>query len=150
MTYYLSLLIFAGLVCCAAVSGAMFSPGDWYETLNRPPWTPPNWLFPVAWTALYIMMAIAGWRIWKADGFGPALAVWGGGLVFNAAWSWIMFGQHEIGWALADLAALWISILVFIWLAFPIDRQAALLFVPYLIWVSYAGALNLNIWQTNP
>lgn len=149
MTQYLSLLVFIGVVALAAITGAMFPTGEWYAGLNRPSWTPPNWLFPVAWTILYVMIAIAGWRVWKTDGIGPPLAVWGLGLALNAAWSWIMFGQHEIGWALADLTALWVSIAAFIVLALPIDRTAAYLFVPYLVWVSYAGALNFAIWQSN-
>jgi translocator protein len=150
MSQYLSLLVFIGLVSCAAVTGAAFPTGPWYEALNRPWWTPPNWLFPIAWTILYVMIAIAGWRVWKVDGIGLALSVWAVGLVLNAAWSWIMFDQHEIGWAMVDLTLMWLSIVAFIWLAWPLDRTAAYLFLPYLVWVSYAGALNFNIWQTNP
>ena len=150
MTQYLSLLVFIGFVCCAAITGAMFPTGDWYEALNRPWWTPPNWLFPIAWTVLYLMIAVAGWRVWKADGVGAALVIWAIGLALNAAWSWLMFGEHKIGWALADLTAMWISIVAFIWLAWPIDRTAAYLYLPYLVWVSYAGALNFYIWRANP
>jgi translocator protein len=149
MSNTLSLFVFFALVGCAAITGALFPTGDWYEALNRPSWTPPNWVFPIAWTILYFMIAIAGWRVWKAAGFGPALIVWGLGVAFNAAWSWIMFGEHQIGWALADLIAMGISIVLFIALAWPIDRTAAYLFLPYLVWVTYAGALNLWIWQNN-
>ncbi|MEQ1577031.1 MAG: TspO/MBR family protein [Hyphomicrobium sp.] len=150
MTQYVPLAAFIGLVCFAAVTGALFSTGTWYEALNKPWWTPPNWLFSIVWPVLYIMIAVGGWRVWKVEGIGPAVAVWGIGLTLNAAWSWIMFGEHQIGWALADLIAMWISIAVFIWIAWPLDRTAACLFLPYLIWAGYAGALNLNIWQNNP
>ncbi len=150
MSQYLSLLIFIGLVCFAAVTGALFPTGPWYDALTKPVWTPPNWVFPIAWTILYVMIAIAGWRVWNVSGINSALVVWGIGLVLNAAWSWLMFGEHQIGLALADLIGMWISIAAFIWLARPIDSTAALLMVPYLIWVSYAGALNLNIWLNNP
>ena len=149
MTPYLSLLVFVGLVGVAAITGAMFPTGDWYEGLNRPSWTPPNWLFPIAWTILYVMIAVAGWRVWKVDGIGAAVVVWAIGLALNAAWSWTMFGEHQIGWALAVLIAMWISIVVFIWLAWPLDRMAAYLYLPYLVWVSFAGALNLYIWKAN-
>jgi translocator protein len=150
MTQYLSLLIFFAIVSVAAFAGAVFPTGPWYEALTKPWWTPPNWLFPIAWSILYVMIAFAGWRVWKVDGIGLAIAVWLVGVVLNAAWSWIMFDQHQIGWALADLIGMWISIVVFILLALQIDRTAAYLFLPYLVWVSFAGALNLNIWQANP
>jgi tryptophan-rich sensory protein len=150
MASYLTLGAFFAFVIAAASTGAMFSPGAWYESLVRPSWTPPNWLFPIAWTILYAMIAIAGWRVWEAEGFGLTLAVWAVGLILNAAWSWIMFGERQIGWALVDLILMWISIVAFIALAWPIDRTAAYLFLPYLVWVSYAGALNFVIWRLNP
>lgn len=149
MSNAVSLVVFLALVSLAAVTGSQFMPGPWYETLTKPWWTPPKWLFPIAWTILYIMIAVAGWRVWKAEGIGPALMVWTLGLVFNAAWSWIMFGEKQIGWALADLIAMWMTVAAFIVLALPVDRTAALLFVPYLVWVSYAGALNFVIWRWN-
>lgn len=149
MSNAVSLVVFLALVSLAAVTGSQFMPGPWYETLAKPWWTPPKWLFPIAWTILYIMIAVAGWRVWKAEGIGPALMVWALGLVFNAAWSWIMFGEKQIGWALADLVAMWLTVAAFIVLALPVDRTAALLFVPYIVWVSYAGALNFVIWRWN-
>lgn len=149
MSNVVSLVVFLGLVSLAAVTGSQFMPGPWYETLAKPWWTPPKWLFPIAWTTLYVMIAVAGWRVWKAEGVGAALIVWALGLVLNAAWSWIMFGHKEIGWALADLVAMWVTVAAFNVLALPVDRTAAYLFVPYLAWVSYAGALNFVIWRLN-
>jgi len=125
-----SLLVFLALVALAAVTGSKFMPGPWYDALVKPAWTPPKWLFPVAWTVLYAMIAFAGWLVWKAQGLGPALVVWGIGLALNAAWSWIMFGERQIGWALVDLAGMWLTIVSFIVLAWPVDRTAAMLFVP--------------------
>lgn len=150
MTEYASLIICFFIVALAAVTGSIFPTGPWYESLKRPWFTPPNWLFPIAWTILYVMIAIAGWRVWQPDGLGLPLAFWAMGLVCNAAWSWLMFGRHDIGWALVDLVALWLTIAAFIWLVLPIDRTAAYLFMPYLVWVSYAGLLNFEIWRTNP
>jgi len=144
-----SLLVFLALVALAAVTGSKFMPGPWYDALVKPAWTPPKWLFPVAWTVLYAMIAFAGWLVWKAQGLGPALVVWGIGLALNAAWSGIMFGERQIGWALVDLAGMWLTIVAFIVLAWPVDRTAAMLFVPYLVWVSYAAALSYVIWRWN-
>ncbi len=150
MGTYASLFVFILIVVAAASTGAFFMPGPWYDVLTKPWWTPPNWLFPIAWTILYLMIAIAGWRVWEVQGFGPAVVIWGLGIVFNAAWSWIMFGEKQIGFALADLIPMWVSVLAFILLALPLDRLAGLLFVPYLVWVTYAGALNFVIWRANP
>lgn len=147
---YVSLIPFLVVVFIAATTGSVFQPGTWYQALAKPAWTPPGWLFPIAWTILYIMIAIAGWLVWRAEGFGPALAIWAVGLIFNAMWSWIMFGEHEIGWALVDLVAMWSTIAAFIVLAWPLDSRAALLFVPYLAWASFAGVLNYEVWRMNP
>lgn len=147
---FISLLVFIGLVGAAAVTGARYMPGPWYQSLAKPSWTPPDWLFPIAWTVLYFMIAIAGWKVWKAEGVGPALVVWLIGLVLNAAWSYLMFGRHEIGLALIDVSAMWISLVAFIWLSWNVDRDAAYLFMPYLVWVSFATALNAAVWRMNP
>jgi translocator protein len=150
VTNALSLGVFIALVVAAAMTGAMFMPGTWYETLAKPVWTPPNWLFAPAWTVLYLMIAVAGWRAWQADGVGTVLVIWCVGLAFNAAWSFLMFGQHQIGWALVDAIAMLVSIVAFMVVVWPHDRTAALLFVPYLAWVGFATALNYAIWQLNP
>lgn len=147
---YVSLAVFIALVFGAALTGAKYMPGPWYETLSKPWWTPPNWLFAPAWTVLYLMIAVAGWRVWQAEGFGPVLLVWAIGLAFNAAWSYLMFGAHRIDLALVDAVAMWLSIVAFIFLARKVDGTASLLFVPYLVWVSYATALNAKILQLNP
>lgn len=146
-----SLAVFVILVVIAAASGAVFQTGPWYEALNKPSWTPPNWLFPVAWTVLYLMIAVAGWMVWKAGGgFNVAVAIWGVGLVLNALWSYIMFGRHDITLALVDVTALWLATAAFIVAAWGIDQRAAYLFMPYLAWVSFAAALNYEVWRLNP
>lgn len=149
MENWISLIPFVAAVVLAASSGAIFMPGAWYEQLNKPSWTPPDWLFPVAWTALYVMIAIAGWLVWLADGFGVALAIWTVNLVFNAAWSWIMFGRHQIGLALVDALGMLVTIIAFIVVAWPISSTAALLFVPYLVWVIIAVMLNWSVLRLN-
>lgn len=144
-----SLVVFAALVAAAASSGSAFMPGEWYAALNKPSWTPPNLVFPIAWTILYILIAIAGWLAWRAGGWTPALLVWGAGLVLNALWSYLMFGRHDIALALTDLVALWVTIVAFIVAAWPLSRGASYLFMPYLAWVTFAGALNFAVWQMN-
>lgn len=146
----LSLVVFLMLVAATSVTGAMFRPGVWYETLAKPSWTPPNWVFPVAWTTLYVMIAVAGWLVYEREGIGAALVVWIVALLLNGLWSYLMFGQRQIGLAAADLTALWIAALVFIILTWPEDRAASLLFVPYLAWLTYAGALNFTVLRMNP
>lgn len=140
---------FALLVLAAAVSGSMFAPGPWYAGLAKPSWTPPNWIFPVAWTILYVMIAIAGWLAWRAEGLGRAVIIWGIGLIFNALWSFLMFGGHDIFAALVDITLLWLAIAAFIVATWRSEPRAAYLFLPYLVWVSYAGALNFAIWRLN-
>jgi translocator protein len=145
-----SLLVFVLLCVATAASGAIFKPGAWYEALAKPSWTPPNWLFPVVWTLLYIMIAIAGWLVWRMSGFGAAMFFWGLQLVLNGAWSWLFFGQRRMDLAMVDVALLWASIAIFILLAWPVSIWAGLLFVPYLVWVSIAAMLNLTVWRMNP
>jgi tryptophan-rich sensory protein len=119
--------------------------------LSKPSWTPPNWAFPVAWTVLYLMIAIAGWLIWATphEERSLLLALWGGQLFLNAAWSYIFFGRKDIAVALLDIAALWGLIAAFIYLAWDVNQRAAWLFLPYLLWVSYAAALNAAISARN-
>lgn len=147
---YVSLAVFAGLVVAAAQFGATFSPDAWYAALAKPAWTPPDWVFPVAWTILYVMIALAGWYAWRAAGFGAAVVLWLLQLAANAAWSYLMFGRKDITAALIDIGVLWVAILAFILAVRGASRIAAWLFVPYLAWVTYAAALNFEIWRLNP
>lgn len=149
MVDWIAILPFAVIVMAAASTGAIFAPGEWYESLDKPSWTPPNWAFPVVWTTLYIMIAAAGYLVWQAQGFGPAIAVWGLNIVLNAAWSWIMFDRRQILLALYDALGMLVTTAAFIAFAWPVSQIAALLFVPYFLWVATAVALNYQIWQQN-
>lgn len=149
MTSIGSLLVFVVLVFCAAASGAVFMPGPWYAALNKPWWTPPDWLFPVAWTVLYAMIAAAGWFVWKAGGWSSAIVIWGIGLVLNALWSYFMFGKQDIFGALIDVTGLWLATGAFVFLAWPLDHRASYIFMIYWVWVTFAGALNLAVWRMN-
>lgn len=144
-----SLVVFAALVIAAAATGATYKPGAWYAELNKPWWTPDDWVFPVVWTILYFMIGIAGWLAWRDGGWSGAIVAWGLGLAFNAAWSCIFFEMQDIRLALADIGALWLATAAFIVLAWKHNRSASLLFVPYLAWVTLAAALNYEIWRLN-
>ncbi len=146
----MALIIFFALVAVAACSGAFFKPGPWYDRLDKPSWNPPDWVFPVVWTILYIFIAFAGWLVWSEVGVGTVIIVWGIQLVLNAIWSFLFFGMKRMDLAFVEVTALWTSIVVFILLAWPISTVAALLFVPYLVWVSTAALLNWTVWKMNP
>lgn len=150
MNKYVALFLFLAVTAAAASVGSFFMPGSWYAALAKPEWTPPNWLFAPVWFTLYAMIAVAGWLAWRAQGFGPAVKFWFAQLAFNAAWSYIMFGAHQIGLALLDLSAMWLMIVGFIVTVRNSSRLAAWLFVPYLAWATFAGALNFAVWQLNP
>ena len=145
----MALLVFVALVFLAACSGALFPPGAWYEKMRKPSWTPPNWVFPAVWTPLYVMIATAGWLVWREAGLSAVIAAWVLQLVANGAWSWLFFGMRRMELALVDLAVMWLAIAAFIVLAWPISNIAALLFVPYLIWVTIAGLLNYSVLRLN-
>ena len=153
MSDALPLLAFMGACFCVALSGAFFRPGAWYETLKKPWWRPPNWLFGPAWTVLYITIAIAGWLVWRKAGFEGgrvALTIYAVQLALNAAWSGIFFGLRRMDLAFGELACLWLSIVATIALFYPISEGAAQLLIPYLLWVTFAGYLNWTMWRLNP
>jgi benzodiazapine receptor len=146
----LSLVVFIVLVVATASTGILFQPGAWYEGLSKPGWTPPNWLFGPVWSVLYLMIAVAGWLVWRIEGAGLAMLLWLAQLVLNGMWSWLFFGRRRMDLAFVDVVALWLTIAGFILAAWPVSGMAALLFVPYLVWVTIAGALNRAVWRLNP
>jgi len=147
---YLSLLAFLAIVLGGGtLIGLSTMPGPWYEALAKPAFNPPNWLFGPAWTILYILIAIAGWRIWRIEPGGAAMKVWIAQLIANFAWSPVFFAAHMIGAALVVVLVMLALILLFIGLAWRRDRLAALLFVPYAAWAAFATLLNASIWLLN-
>ena len=151
MSSILSFVVFFAIILAVASSGAVFKPGSWYESLEKPGWNPPNWAFPVVWSALYVMIAIAGWRVYEAAGLVtlPFLA-YGVQLALNAAWSALFFGMRRPGLAFADVLAMWVAVAINALLFYPIDAIAGLLMIPYLIWVTIASCLNFSVWRRNP
>ncbi len=145
-----SLAVFIALVVAAASSGVFFQPGDWYQSLRKPRWTPPDWVFGPVWSILYLMIAIAGWLVWSEAPGSAAIWFWGLQLLANAAWSGLFFGMRRMDIAFGGVALLWLLVAGFLVTALPISTAAALLFVPYLVWVTIAGALNWTVWRMNP
>nr|WP_296073348.1 TspO/MBR family protein [uncultured Actinoplanes sp.] len=142
---------FAAAVVVAAAIGGLGVAGtaQEYQSLRQPAWAPPSWLFGPVWTVLYAMIALAGWLAWRRAGFHRALWWYAAQLVLNAIWTPLFFGAGRYGLAFADIAVLWVLIGVTVVAFRRIHRPAALLLLPYWLWVSYAGALNLAIWLMN-
>lgn len=145
-------LFFTYLAACgaAATTGAMFNPGDWYDNLSKPNWTPPNWVFPVTWTVLYLFMAGSAARVAVLPDTGQALALWSVQIAFNTLWTPVFFGLRRLRAAMVVMVGLWLSVAATMVGFFLHDIWAGLMFAPYLLWVSIAGALNYSVLQRNP
>ena len=140
------------LCFAAAALGGFFLPGEWYVQLQKPSWNPPSWIFGPAWTALYIMMAIAAWLIWQRGGFAAQrvpLGLFLLQLLFNAAWSPLFFGLRNPALAFVDIVLLWLALLATLLTFWRRSRGAGALLIPYLAWVSFASALNFALWRLN-
>ncbi len=138
-------------------SGALFTStglNTWYATLERPALAPPNWVFGPVWTTLFALIGIALWLVWRQLASSPhevrlAFGVFVIHFGFNLGWSAVFFGMQEIGWGLAVIGALWVSIVATMWTFYRVDRRAAVLLVPYLLWVSFAAFLNYQFLVLN-
>ena len=141
----------------AGIIGLIFTTpaisSGWYATLTKPALNPPVWVFGPVWTTLYALMGIAVFLVWRAGwerkDVKAALGIFGLQLFLNAIWSVIFFGLHNPGWALVDIAALWLTIVWTIVVFYKISKPAAYLLVPYILWVSFAVYLNYSIWMLN-
>lgn len=152
MKNILSLLAWIAVCGLAGIFAAQFEPGTWYEMLQKPSWTPPNWVFPIAWPILYILMGTSAWLIWKMESVSLSdyeFKWFFLQLGLNAIWSWLFFGKQYIATGLAEIFLLWIAIAFTLLLFWKKNRTAGLLLIPYLLWISYASALNFAIWQLN-
>lgn len=136
------------LMVVVASTGSLFHPGQWYLELKKPVWTPPASVFPIAWTLLYLSIAVAGAWAWSAARQGERYRVFlpfALQLVFNMAWSWLFFGRHWIWAGLVDMLVLIIAIVWTIRNFHRASPPAAWLLVPYCLWVAYALTLNGGI-----
>lgn len=126
---------------------------SWYQTIHKPSWNPPGWVFGPVWTTLYVMMGIALYLIWKSGANESvkkaAIILFAIQLVLNFFWSFIFFKQQQVGWALAEIIAMWFMILLTIFAFARVSNAAAWLMVPYISWVSFASILNYTIWRLN-
>jgi translocator protein len=149
-------LIVLVVICfsLASVGGLFTTPSipNWYASLLKPAWTPPNWIFGPVWSVLYLSMAVAAWLVWRQEGLKRGvlpMSLFGIQLFMNTLWSWLFFGLHSPGAALVDIVLLWMAIVATTWAFWHRSKVAGVLFIPYLFWVSFAIALNLAIWRMN-
>lgn len=150
MNRYVSLILFLALVLGGGFAlGFLTAPGEWYAGIAKPAFNPPAWLFGPVWTVLYILIAIAGWRVWQRDRSGWPMTLWWAQLALNFLWTPVFFAAHQIGLALVVILLMLAAILAFIVTAWRLDRVAAWLFVPYAAWVAFASLLNGSIWMLN-
>lgn len=156
---WLALTAAVVLVEVVGASGAVFTVqvGTWYESLARPALAPPNWVFGPVWTALFALLGVALWLVWRRAGDGErtpravrvALVPFVVQFALNLAWSAVFFGSRSVGLGLAVIALLWVAIVATVWAFDRVDRRAAALLVPYLLWVSFAASLNYGFWVLN-
>jgi benzodiazapine receptor len=158
MTVHPVLKLIIALVVCqlAGLAGSIFTTpaiDGWYASLNKPSFTPPNWLFSPVWITLYALMAVAAFLVWNkgfgARGVKTALIFFCAQLILNVLWSVVFFGFRSPGLAFAEIVVLWFAIAVSMVTFYQVSKPASLLLVPYILWVSYAAALNLAIFRLN-
>jgi translocator protein len=148
------LIVFFAVCLGAGGLGSFFTASsvrDWYPKLRKPAGTPPSWIFGPVWTTLYLLMAVSAWLVWREYGRGalPALLIFFAQLALNIAWSGIFFGSRMPGVAFVEIVILWLAILFTIFVFYFLVPLAALLLVPYVLWVAYASYLNWGIWRLN-
>jgi translocator protein len=155
LTSPIMLLVFV-VVCLTAgrLGAAVIEPAleTWYRGLEKPNWTPPDIVFPVTWSLLSVLMGVAAWLVWKGAERGEArlpLTLFFGQLIINVLWSFSFFGQRNPFLGLVCLAALALAVLLTTAAFSRVSKLAGWLLLPYLLWLGYAGALNIAIWRMN-
>lgn len=133
----------------AGLTGSLFPPGQWYSELNKPIWTPPNWVFPVAWPILYLCMSYSGATLASIDGAGSALALWALQIALNTLWTPVFFGLENIKVGLIVIFLLLISVAMCTYVFWMYSFLSGMLFLPYLAWVTFAAALNMAVFRLN-
>lgn len=143
-------LIFMVASAAAAATGIIFRPGSWYDGLRKPGFTPPKWAFPVAWSVIYLLSAIAAARVALLPGAGTALALWAAQIALNTLWTPTFFGARRMGMAMGVMAALWAVVAGMVVQFWMLDWRSGLLLLPYLAWLCVAAGLNWRVWRDNP
>ena len=148
---WLSLIAWIALCLIAGFIGSLFSPGEWYQSLEKSSLTPPNIVFPIVWNILFILMGVAAWRIWErhSQGINFALLLFIIQLGLNMLWSYLFFGLQRPDLALIEIIVLWAAIFATTIAFFKIDKIAGILLLPYIGWVSFAIYLNYSIYHLN-
>lgn len=148
MTY--TFFIFLLVSAAAASTGMFFKPGEWYRSLVKPSFTPPDWLFPVAWTIIYLLLAWAGYRLTLIPGSQEVLALWAAQIALNTLWTPVFFGAQRVFAGMVILVLLWLVVAAMVVLALRLDVITGLILFPYLVWLCVAAALNFAILRNNP
>lgn len=144
-TWVVTAAFVVAVVAIGAVIGITSAPDGWYQSLTKPPFNPPNWVFAPVWFTLYVLIGIAGARTFLADASSPSMAAWMLQMLLNFAWTPIWFSLHLLWPAFVVIIAILVLIVGFIALSWRKDRVSAWLFVPYALWVAFASSLNLSI-----
>jgi benzodiazapine receptor len=148
----LGLIFWIVLSMAAGWVGSRFMPGEWYAALAKPSWNPPSSVFAPVWSTLYVLMGVAAWLVWRKVGFTGApvaLGLFVFQLVLNGLWSYLFFGAHRPDLAFVEIVALWLVILATTVGFWRVTALAGVLLLPYLCWVGFATALNLQLWRLN-
>ena len=148
----LGLIVWVAITFCAPAFGVLGMPGEWYASLNKPSWNPPSWIFGPVWSLLYLLMAVAAWRVWMHGGWRGqkgALRLYLIQLVLNALWTPLFFGLRQPGWAFVEILMLLAAVIATMLAFFKVSRLAGSLLVPYALWVAFASCLNGTLWWMN-
>ncbi len=141
--------IFFGACGAAAAGGALFPTGDWYKSLDKPGWTPPDWVFPIAWTIFYFALAFAAARVAYLPDSQFAVSFWSLHIALNTLWTPVFFGSRNLKAGMVIIVLLWLSTIGLIFHCYNLDQLAGLLLLPYLFWVTIASALNFSLMRRN-
>ena len=150
MSRFITLIVFiVFLQAIGYLLGTTFQADEWYDVLNKPFFNPPGWVFGAVWPILYVLIAVAGWRVLIAGGDTPGWGLWVAQMLMNWAWTPLFFGAHMISWAMLLLFGTFVTALAFTTATWDRDRLAAICFVPYVAWLGFALLLNASIWLLN-
>jgi len=157
MRTYVRLIISVALCQAAGIIGSLFTTpaiSSWYASLRKPAFAPPNWVFAPVWTILYLLMGISLFIVWniglEKNSVRKSIVVFGIQLLLNVFWSYLFFGLKSPLLGLVEIVVMWLMILLTILVFFRISKKAAVLLIPYLMWVSVASYLNYSILVLNP
>lgn len=149
MDLALSIAIPLGLGAASGWATRAETRGAWYESLRKPSWQPPRWVFGPVWTLLYVLMGLAAWRVWRVDGFGVPLGLYAVQLALNLAWTFVFFKYKNLRLALAEILALLATIVATIVSFASVDATAAAMLLPYAAWVTFATLLTARLYRDN-